>query len=135
MNIEQMSEVLGVRLNEVKLDPQLLNNDHQHYQRKRIESRVQEILFSSKPSSLPIIAAERKEDGSFWIINGQHHAEAYVRTNVQEVVVWIFTSDSFMNEMKVFSLFQQWQLSQVERRGSAKSSSPSSSLLRPTMSS
>lgn len=109
MNVE---EILQVKFRLEKINPQYLNNDHTHYQRFRIEKRVKEILDKSEhedksPAHLRI--AGLRSDGTYWLINGQHHTEASVRLEIPSLEYKVFDSLGWEHERDVFTRFQKWQ--------------------------
>ena len=112
MHKDKLEEVLGVELRFEAIHPQLLNNDHLHYQRFRIEKRVLELVAKLKHSQdqdHSAIAAQRP-DGSYWVINGQHHTEAVVRLEWDLCEFMIFDSTGWEHEKEIFNNFQHWQL-------------------------
>lgn len=94
---------------EMWINPQWLNNDHVHYQRFRIESRVNHLMTheSERKRMIGIVAV--RPDESYWVINGQHHTEAAVRLGVYKLFYLTFKSTGYELEKVKFDLFQQWQ--------------------------
>jgi hypothetical protein len=91
------------------LDPNLLLNDHQHYQRYRIEHKVLHRMkhWDKEDYNSGIVAL--RTDDSYWIINGQHHADAAVRLGVNTVHYYVFDSAGWAAEKIIFDLFQKLQ--------------------------
>jgi hypothetical protein len=105
------SKILGVELKAKKINPQLLNNDRLNYQRFRIEERVLFLIenYAGEIKKAHSIIVAKRDDGTHWIINGQHHSEAAVRLNVSSIEVYLFKSKGVNQEKKVFKNFQEWQ--------------------------
>lgn len=91
------------------IDPQLLNNDRAHYQRNRIEERVEEKLKHYHAWKEKHCVVAQREDGTYWIINGQHHADAAMRLGATSVPCFVFNSTGWKFEAQVFKKFQDWQ--------------------------
>jgi len=91
------------------LDPQLFNNDRMHYQRNRIESNVKRIMKKYESDSAKHAIIAQREDGSYWVINGQHHSEAAIRLGITSVPCYVFDSNGFEHEREIFVKFQEWQ--------------------------
>jgi hypothetical protein len=97
------------------ISPQYLWNDRFHYQRHIDQERVRNILKKKMKSQKDrrIIAA-RRMDGTYWIINGQHHNEAYLRAGIDKVKVWVFDSTGWGTEATIFNYFQKQQMKIVK---------------------
>lgn len=101
---------LGVVVHEIDLDPQLLLNDHEHYQRYTIEEKVEGIMHALKHGHLmPTAFAAMREDGSYWLLDRQHHIEAAKRLGIKSVPVWVFNSTGWQQEAELFERFQELQ--------------------------
>lgn len=108
---EYYKKVLGLtNLHLTAIDPNLILNDHQHYQRNRIEAKVQHRMkhFGKEEYNSGVIA--QRIDGSYWSINGQHHADAAVRLGISSVNYYVFNSPGWEFEQTVFNKFQELQL-------------------------
>jgi len=120
MNLE---DVLQVKFRVENINPQYMNNDHTHYQRFRIEKRVQELLvkdekeirneLSSSPLHLGI--AGFRADKTYWLINGQHHTEAEIRLETPLLEYNIFDSLGWEHEKEIFDKFAIWQQTEHEK--------------------
>lgn len=98
------------KLRKERISPQYLGNDRFHYQRHLEQDRVRGIIAKKMKSQKErrIIVAKRP-DHTYWIINGQHHNEAYMRAGISEVKIWVFDSTGWGNEALVFNYFQKAQ--------------------------
>jgi len=88
-----------------------LNNDRVHYQRAPIESNVQKHVEQMSKESLDSwtgIVAQRA-DGSYWLLNGQHHSEAAIRLGYKKLRFYIIPSDGPQHETLIFGMFQKFQ--------------------------
>jgi hypothetical protein len=97
----------------VYVNPQLLHNDRQHYQRFRMESKVLRAIERYDDDRPPIAFASRRADASLWLIDRQHHAEAAIRLGITQIPVLVFdapTIDPHTYEKMVFDRFQTMQL-------------------------
>ena len=95
-----------------QLDPQLLNNDRMHYQRNRIEEKVLHIMkhFDAEKEKHAVIA--KRTDGTYWVINGQHHSERRIRLGITSFPCFVFDSKNVEHECEIFTKFQKWQKEQ-----------------------
>jgi len=93
----------------ITIDPNILNNDHQNYQRNRIEDKVLHHMkhWDKEDYNSGIVAM--RPDGSYWLINGQHHSDAAVRLGISVVQYYIFNSTDWTYEKGIFDLFQKLQ--------------------------
>jgi len=108
---EYYNTVLGLEPNNLRLmkvDPNLILNDHQHYQRYRIEDKVlHRMKHWDKDYNFGILAL--RPDGYYFTINGQHHADAAVRLGVTEVNYYVFDSTGWEEEKVIFETFTKLQ--------------------------
>lgn len=114
MDIKTYEEILGVHLVESNAHPQLLNNDRMNYQRKRIEQNVLRLMWNFDVHREKHSIVAQRPDGSMYIINGQHHAEAAIRLSILSVPIFVFKSQGPEEESIVFGKFQDWQFGKVK---------------------
>ena len=102
------------------VDPQLVNSDRLHYQSPVVELRVQSYV-ALRPDTLAqcIGVLACRDDDSLWVIDGQHHTAAAVRTGIGLMGYWIFDSSGHEEEKRIFQSFQAW------KRGMARLAQPS----------
>jgi hypothetical protein len=109
-NIFPIIEQLGVVVHEIELDPQLLLNDHEHYQRYTIEAKVEAVMHKLKSGHpFPNAFAAMRQDGSYWLLDRQHHTEAAKRLGISAIPVWVFNSTGWQQEAELFERFQELQ--------------------------
>jgi len=103
------NKLLGVSLKLTSIDPNLVMNDHLHYQRNRIEEKVVHAMkhWGKTDYNSGILAL--RPDGYYFSINGQHHSDAAVRLGVSSVDYYVFDSTGWEQEKTVFDLFQKLQ--------------------------
>jgi hypothetical protein len=105
--------LLGVKLHYETINPQYVLNDHLHYQRFIVESRVQELvkaLTKEYKENHSAILGKRK-DGYYFCLNGQHHTNAAQRLNIDLCEYMVFDSLGWEHEKELFDKFQHYQLS------------------------
>jgi hypothetical protein len=120
MNVE---EALQLKFRVENINPQYMNNDHTHYQRFRIETLVQEVLakdeqtihdeLSASPKHMGIVGL--RSDGTYWVINGQHHIEAEIRLGTPSLEYHVFDSLGWEHEKEIFDKFAIWQQTEHEK--------------------
>jgi hypothetical protein len=112
--IEPVIEILGVDVTLVHLSPHVLANDHAHYQRACNRARVHELQRKlmrraqrGEPRK-PLLVA-RRGDGSHWILDGQHHAEAEKALGTERVPCYVVESPGWAQERLWFIVIQLLQ--------------------------
>jgi hypothetical protein len=97
------------------IDPQIPQNDRQHYQRHIDESRVQHSVAQGVAEIAQRIGLlGYRSDGSYWIIDGQHHTEAAIRLGITVLGYWVFDSIGPEYEKGVFNRFAFWKAEQAK---------------------
>ena len=92
------------------IDPQLVNTDRLHYQTPLAEVRVQSyVALAPHLLSQRIGVLACRDDDSLWVIDGQHHTAAAVRSEIDLMGYWIFDSSGYAEERRVFQSFQAWK--------------------------
>jgi hypothetical protein len=74
-----------------------LQVDHR-YQRDLNQTFVELILADYDPVAADVLTISRREDGSEWIVNGQHHAAAARLAGETEALAWVYEGLSVMQE-------------------------------------
>lgn len=99
----------------IGVSPQLINHDHLHYQRPRIEEKVEKYVHKIKEwedqAYLKIAPAVlfKRIDGTLWSLDSQHHAEAAMRCGMDLIPALILESKNIEWEAKIFDKLQKWQ--------------------------
>lgn len=92
------------------LDLNLFNNDRQHYQRYRIESKVKlkmEKIHEQIHQRYALIA--ERLDGSHWVLDCQHEIEAAMRSGYMVFHAVVFQSSGWEQEKTIFDKLQELQ--------------------------
>jgi phage portal protein BeeE len=96
-------------LERVTVDPGTLHVDHDNYQRARDDEHVARIAAKGKgklKGRLGLLA--RRDDGTLWIIDGQHHSAAAVVLGIKKMTYLVFDSTGPDLEARVFDAWQRW---------------------------
>ena len=105
-------------LHTIRIDPQDVNSDRQHYQRDLDPDRVEEYRGEKRKK----LAARwgllaRRPDGSLWVVNGQHHTQAAVDEQIPALNYRMFDSDGWEQEAAVYAAWERWH-DQYKHHGS-----------------
>lgn len=107
---------LGVEhLGTTTVDPQIPQVDRQHYQHDLNMTWVvkcEEMKRKHLAARMGLLA--RREDGSLWIIDGQHHTLAAIGRGIPQLRYRVFDSSGPAQEKQVFAAWQAWQAQQRE---------------------
>lgn len=98
---------LGVILEYRSLDPQWLCNDRVHYQRDLDQERVSKARRKAVRASQVLVSVH--PDETYWVIDGQHHAEAALRFDFDLIDCWVFQSPGWERDREIFNEFQRGQ--------------------------
>ncbi|HET9050418.1 MAG TPA: hypothetical protein VFO60_01870, partial [Candidatus Dormibacteraeota bacterium] len=104
-----------------EVDPQLVNIDRLHYQRRLDEGRAEELVHGSRKKLRKHVGliAERP-DNTLWVVDGQHHTEAGVVAGVALMRFYKFASTGWQLEKDVFDRLTDWR----QRQGGADHIAP-----------
>lgn len=110
----EVCEELGVPTRSVMVDPYLLRIDHAHYQRATLDERISdhEVQFhAAVPGTMytKFILVARREDGSLWLVDGQHYALAARRVGIPRLRALVFDSNGPQDETRIFNAIQERQ--------------------------
>lgn len=82
----------------MKLQIDLLNVDR--YQKRIRERVVKKIVDNFNPAAVGVIHVSHREDGTFWIFDGQHRVEAMKRLGYTVVDCLVFSGLTYQEESK-----------------------------------
>ena len=105
----------GIAFDMMQLNPQTLNYDRVHYQRPRIEHKVQhyvkeisDIPEDRRHKEMDIALVFERSDGSYWVGDRQHHTDAAVRIGIPLVPCAVVQAKTIEYEQFIFRLFQDF---------------------------
>ena len=105
----ELEQALDVTLHYETISPFWPNADHQRYQRPWTNAHVKEIKKKkSFKEATPVLA--KRDDGTYWVVDHQHHLEAMKRAGVDLVECFVFESAGPAYESRVFNSFQHYSL-------------------------
>jgi hypothetical protein len=96
-------------LGSVRLDPQIPNVDRQHYQRDVDPNRIKKYRKEDRDKLAGrwgLLA--HRPDGSYWVINGQHHTIAAIQEGVSSLPYRVFESTGWRMEERVYAAWEDW---------------------------
>jgi hypothetical protein len=105
VKVPESYEGLDLVLKYQALDPQWLNNDHVHYQRDLDIARSGAYTKKELKGRTALVAYH--PDGTYWVIDGQHHTAAAVRLGIDLVGCWVYNSTGWKMDKEVFNAFQE----------------------------